>query len=153
MNTFQLVLTGDTTPQGRFVSIVSGQPVALPEIRHVGLLVLICVKLRRSGVADLSDFSAAGVAYSKACLHQLIRRLRCDLDAVLGSGSGNQFVIHRGRSRYSLQIAFEDFTVEPGFRELEHDLPHAVFQLLAARITERSSELLHVSNPLPSTAN
>ena len=153
MSILQLTLTGDTTSSSRFVSMFCGTTIALPEIRHIGLLVLICAKLRRSsGIAHLGDFSEAGAAFEKPCLHQLIRRLRCDLDAALGSEIGNRLVFHHGRSRYSLQINLHEITVTPCFRDLEYDLPKAVFQLLAQQISDRRSESLQVSSPLPSKA-
>ena len=123
-----LLLTGQTKAS-RFIVLVGEDriPIPIPESRFIGLLVLVDAKINRSsGRAELRDFESSGVAFEKAHLHQLIRRLRLDFSVALGC-DGSGLVVHEGRSRYSLSISRHDIVIAPDFLELETDLPRDLF--------------------------
>lgn len=130
-----VILTGQTTSSGRFVVHVNSRVVELPRCRFLGLIVLINARLNTlSGRSDLLDFESADVVYGKDSLHKLIQRMRVDFDTFLGAGTGNQLVLHRGSSRYSLAIDNQRISVAPDFIELKRDIPIELYNSLVISI-------------------
>ena len=136
-----IILTGQTTSSGRFVVHVNGSFVELPRYRFLGLIVLINAKRNTlSGRADLLDFESARVVYGKDSLHKLVQRMRIDFDTFLGAGTGNQLVLHRGGSRYSLEIDSQRISVAPEFFELKRDIPIDLYNNLMSSIQQSATD-------------
>lgn len=136
-----LALTGQTTSCGRFVVRYMGRSVELPRLRFLGLIVMINAKAQTlSGRAELLDFESGRVVYGKTNLHKLVERMRSDFDTFLGAGTGNQLVLHRGGSRYSLEIDSQRIIVAPDFFELKRDIPIDLYNDLMSSIQESAAD-------------
>ena len=141
-NMHTLTITGDTDSSGRFIVLFNGQIVQLPQYRFLALLVLINARLcTLSGRAELIDFERDDVVYGKTALHKVVQRLRDELNSRLGAGSGDQLVLHNGRSRYSIAVDRSAICVAPAFRELKREIPQPIFHNLEALIVESDASI------------
>lgn len=137
-----LTLTGQTTSLGRFVLQIDDFVVAMPRYRFLGLIVLINTKFSTlTGRAGLLDFESASVVYGKTNLHKLVERMRSDFDSFLGAGTGEQLVVHRGGSRYSLEIDSQQIIVAPDFCELRRDIPIDLYNDLMTYVHQSAAGL------------
>lgn len=136
-----IILTGQTTSFGRFVVQFNDRVVELPRFRFLGLIVLINARFNTlSGRADLLDFESGRVVYGKTNLHKLVERIRGDFDTFLGDGTGDQLVLHRGGSRYSLAIDSERIRLAPEFCELKRDIPIDLYNNLMSSFQNSAAD-------------